>query len=186
MSSRSRTVAWAGVLVAAACSREERLPPRRAEPAPAAAPPTAEAIAAATSALSAYLDASIDGSTTHAALDSLTKCPGEIGATPGPMLARYALLDPAVRDNGIVGRAVVTTVAEQDADRQHPGYFVARQRVRSDTLEWDILQSAQGSYTICNGIRFGFVGADSLTSWRPAGASRASARTLADSIAAVR
>jgi len=100
------------------------------------------------------------------------------------MLARYVLLPGSLRADTIVGRALVTTVAEQDADRQHPGYFVARVRIRSDTLEWDLLRNESGFWMVCNGLRFGLTAPDSLTSWRPAGASAASARALADSLAA--
>jgi len=63
---------------------------------------------------------------------------------------------------------------------------VARLRVRSDTLEWDLLRAESGEWVVCNGLRFGLAAPDSLTSWRPAGASAASARALADSLAARR
>ena len=99
------------------------------------------------------------------------------------MLAAFALLPSTARADTVVGRAVVTTVADQDVDRQHPGYFVARLRVRSDTLEWDLLRSASGDWAVCNGLQFGLTAPDSLTTWRPAGASSARARTLADSVA---
>jgi hypothetical protein len=99
------------------------------------------------------------------------------------MLAAFALLPSTVRADTVVGRAVVTTVADQDVDRQHPGYFVARLRVRSDTLEWDLLRSASGDWAVCNGLRFGLTAPDSLTTWRPAGASIARARALVDSVA---
>ena len=99
------------------------------------------------------------------------------------MLAAFALLPSTVRADTVVGRAVVTTVADQDVDRQHPGYFVARLRVRSDTLEWDLLRSASGDWAVCNGLRFGLTAPDSLTTWRPAGASISRARALVDSVA---
>ena len=41
-------------------------------------------------------------------------------------------------------------------------------------------------WVVCNGLRFGYRGADSLTSWRPEGSSYATARALADSIHAAR
>lgn len=85
-----------------------------------------------------------------------------------------------------MGRAVVTTVAEQDVDRQHPGYVVARMRIRSDTLEWDLLQTGRGFWVVCNGLRFGLTAPDSLTTWGPSGASMAAARALADSIGTMR
>jgi hypothetical protein len=98
------------------------------------------------------------------------------------MLARFRLLEPSSRGDTVVGRAVVTTVADQDNDRIHPGYFVARLRVRSDTLEWDVLRTESGDWVVCNGLRFGLTAPDSLTAWRPAGASAATARALADSL----
>jgi len=100
------------------------------------------------------------------------------------MLAGSELLAPTWRADTVVGRAVVTTVAEQDVDRVHPGYFVARMRVRRDTLEWDILRSPSGDWVVCNGLRFGLTAPDTLTTWRPQGASAAAARALADSIGA--
>jgi hypothetical protein len=102
------------------------------------------------------------------------------------MLAAYELLPATTRADTIVGRAVVTTVAEQDADRQHRGYYVARIRVRHDTLEWDVLPSPNGTWVVCNGLQFGFTGPDTSTTWRPRGASAAAARALADSLAAPR
>ena len=66
----------------------------------------------------------------------------------------------------------------------HPGHFVARMRVRQDTLEWDILRSRSGDSVVCNGLRFGLTAPDSVTTWRPPGASAAAARALADSLGA--
>ena len=102
------------------------------------------------------------------------------------MLGAYEVLASTTRADTIVGRAVVTTVAEQDVDRQHRGYFVARVRVRRDTLEWDVLRAESGEWVVCNGLRFGLTAPDSLTTWRPSGASAATARALADSLAAGR
>jgi hypothetical protein len=149
-------------------------------------PPDSAALRAATEALSAFLDASREGSMSRGQLAELTACPGAADAAQGPMLAKFDLLPAASRGDTVVGRAVVTTVAEQDVDRVHPGYFVARMRVRRDTLEWDILRSESGGRVVCNGLRFGLTAPDSLTAWRPAGASAAAARALADSIGAER
>jgi hypothetical protein len=168
-----------------ACARDEqpRLPPPQGAPVIGVMPPDSASILEANGALEAFLDASREGSTTRNALPDLTRCPGGEGAAPGPMLARYVLLPGALRADTIVGRALVTTVAEQDADRQHPGYFVARMRIRSDTLEWDVLQTERGFWVVCNGLRFGMMAPDSLTTWRPSGASAEAARALADSLA---
>jgi hypothetical protein len=75
-------------------------------------------------------------------------------------------------------------VAEQDVDRRVPNGFVARQRVRTDVLEWDVIPTDDG-WQVCNGIRFGYRGADSLTRWLPEGASILTARVLADSVRTV-
>jgi len=102
------------------------------------------------------------------------------------MLAAYELLPPRARADTVIGRAVVTTVAEQDVDRRHPGYFVARVRVRAGTLDWDLVRSGAGAWVVCHGLSFGMTAPESLAEWRPSGASRASARSLADSISASR
>ena len=143
-------------------------------------------VRAATTALGAFLDASREGSPNRGELGRLTACPDGGGPAQGPMLASFELLPASSRADTIVGRAIVTTVAEQDVDRQHPGYFIARLRVRRDTLEWDVLRSDAGGWIVCNGLQFGLTAPDSLTAWRPRGASAAAARALADSIATTR
>jgi len=95
------------------------------------------------------------------------------------------LLPFELRGDTIVGRAEVVTVAEQDLDRRATDRFVARERVRTDVLEWDVLSVDADHWVVCNGLRFGYRGVDSLTTWRPEGASYTTARRLADSIAAV-
>jgi len=159
------------------------LPPTSAAAGIAVTPPDSATMRAATDALRQFLEASREGSMTRASLARLTACPWGSDAAPGPMLAAFALLPSIARADTVVGRAVVTTVAEQDVDRQHPGYFVARMRLRSDTLEWDLLRSPSGDWTVCNGLQFGLTAPDSLTTWRPAGASISRARALADSVA---
>lgn len=144
--------------------------------------PDSAALLAATTVLGEFLDASREGSATRDRQGPLTACPGGEAAAQGPMLAAFELLSPSSRADTIVARAVVTTVAEQDLDRIHPGYFVTRMRVRRDTLEWDVLRSESGGWVVCNGLRFGLTAPDSLTAWRPNGASAAAARALADSI----
>jgi hypothetical protein len=149
-------------------------------------PPDSATMREAARALAAFLEASREGSATRSALPRLTSCPTGDAPAPGPMLAAYEVLPAAMRGDTVVGRAVVTTVAEQDVDRQHPGYFIARLRVRRDTLEWDVLRVESGDWVVCNGLRFGLTAPDSLTTWRPSGAAAASARALADSLAARR
>jgi hypothetical protein len=148
------------------------------------APQTAEDSArtsAAIDALVAWLDASVERSDSVPAYD-VAGC-DEASAFPSPLLARYEVMEARLRGDTVVARASVTTVAEQDVDRRSFERFVARQRVRTDVLEWDVIPTGDG-WQVCNGIRFGYRGADSLTSWLPEGTSIATARALADSVRA--
>ncbi|MBL0173253.1 MAG: hypothetical protein IPP90_21725 [Gemmatimonadaceae bacterium] len=149
-------------------------------------PPDSAVLVTAQRVVRAFLDASRESTSDPIALDTLTAC-GEGGQSyfPTTLLAGYTLLPFETRGDTIVGRAEVVTVAEQDIDRRATNRFVARIRVRRDVLEWDVIADADGRWTVCNGLRFGYRGTDSLTTWRPEGASYASARRLADSIAAV-
>lgn len=133
--------------------------------------------------LSAFLQASREESATADALDTLTLC-DEGAATPyfpTAILATWTLLPFEMRGDTVVARASIVTVAEQDVDRRGGG-FIARQRIRTDVLEWDVYRTPDNRWVVCNGLRFGYIGADSLTMWRPDGASYESARRLADSI----
>jgi hypothetical protein len=186
---RLRRSAVAATIAVVACARDRAAARDSAEatsPATAIAftPPDSAALAAATAVVGQFLAASREGSPTRDQVAPLTACPEGGGPPQGPMLATYELLPASSRADTVVGRAVVTTVADVDADRQHPGYFVARLRVRRDTLEWDVLRSDSTDWVVCNGLRFGLPVPDSLTAWRPRGASAAVARALADSIAA--
>ena len=130
-----------------------------------------------------FLEASREGSPTSDALDTLTLCDAGSATPylPTALLATWELLPFETRGDTVVARASVTTVAEQDIDGRRGG-FVARQRIRTDILEWDVYRTPEGNWVVCNGLRFGYVGADSLTRWVPEGASLESARQLADSI----
>lgn len=148
------------------------------------APQTAQDSAhahAAVGALVAWLDASVERTDTVPAYD-VAGC-DEASAFPSPLLARYEVMETRLRGDTVVARASVTTVAEQDVDRRSFERFVARQRVRTDVLEWDVIPTGDG-WQVCNGIRFGYRGADSLTRWLPEGASIVTARALADSVRA--
>ena len=177
-------------LALASCARETLPNGDTAAPeesiAIAVTPPDSATVVEATTALATYREASREGSASRHALSRLTACGDGVSRAPGPMLAAFEILPAATRADTVVGRAVVTTVAEQDVDRQHPGYFIARMRVRSDTLEWDVLRAESGDWVVCNGLRFGLDAPDSLTAWRPNGATAAIARALADSIGARR
>jgi hypothetical protein len=180
---------WAWCLAVVACARQHEGPSDSEAATTSAAavaitPPDSAALWSGTETLGRFLTASREGSATRDSLAGLTACPGGADAAQGPRLAGFELLAPTSRADTVVGRAVVTTVAEQDVDRVHPGYFVARMRVRRDTLEWDILRSPSGDWVVCNGLRFGLTAPDTLTTWRPQGASAAAARALADSIGA--
>ncbi len=144
-------------------------------------------------ALTTWLDASRESRTAErdaSRADSLAACPDGGGAYfPSMLLADYRLRASAMRGDTVVARVEVVTVAEQDIDRRANG-FIARERVRRDLLEWDLVPTVasqeEPGWAICNGLRFGYRGADSLTTWRPEGSSWQSARRLADSVRATR
>ena len=135
---------------------------------------------AAERALIAWLDASAERSG-RASVYEGRGCDDGVDVFPSPLLATYEVLPSSLRGDTVVARANVTTVGEQDIDRRAGDRFVARQRVRTDVLEWDVIP-VEGGWRVCNGIRFGYRGADSLTSWSPEGAGIETARALADSV----
>lgn len=142
------------------------------------------AVQSATVALRQFLDASREGSATRDDIQALTQCDDGGGEAffPTTLLAGYTLLPFDMHGDTVVARASVVTVAEQDIDRRSQG-FIARQRVREDVLEWDVIPTGvPDEWVVCNGLRFGYLGADSLTVWRPDGASHATALQLVDSI----
>lgn len=146
------------------------------------------AIRSAEGALRQFFDASREGSPTRDSLPILTACDDDGGGSwfPTTLLAGYSLLPFDMHGDTVVARASVVTVAEQDVDRR-TSRFTARQRVREDVLEWDVVPSTNSSgWVVCNGLRFGYLGADSLTTWSPAGSSYATARALVDSIVTAR
>ncbi|MES2522975.1 MAG: hypothetical protein V4617_09780 [Gemmatimonadota bacterium] len=122
-----------------------------------------------------------EASTTPHSTPMGNECDDSGPTFPSPLLADYDVMESALRGDTVVARATVTTVAEQDIDRRTQDRFIARQRVRSDLLEWDVIPTDAG-WMVCNGIRFGYRGADSLTRWTPEGASINTARLLADSV----
>jgi hypothetical protein len=158
-----------------------------AAPAIPSTPPDSGTFLAAQRTLVAFLDASREATLDPAALDTLAAC-GDGGQPyfPTTILAGYSLLPFEFRGDTIIARAEVVTVAEQDIDRRATDRFVARQRLRTDVLEWDVFADESGRWVVCNGLRFGYRGVDSLTTWRPDGASYESAMRQADSIAGAR
>lgn len=147
--------------------------------------PNVANVAAAERVLREYLDASRESTLDPTTTSALSAC-GDGGQSffPTTLLAGYTLLPFETRGDTVIGRAKVVTVAEQDIDRRSGGHFQARQRVRSDILEWDVIPVDGDEWVVCNGLRFGYTGADSLTTWTPNGASYVSARRLADSVVA--
>ncbi|MEO7363776.1 MAG: hypothetical protein ABI120_25820 [Gemmatimonadaceae bacterium] len=138
--------------------------------------------------LRSFFNASREGSATHDSVPILTACGDDGGNSyfPTTLLAGYTLLPFDQHGDTVVARASVVTVAEQDIDRRS-SRFMARQRVREDVLEWDVIPTdTPGQWVVCNGLRFGYLGADSLTTWRPEGASYRTARALVDSIVKAR
>ncbi|MDB4906416.1 MAG: hypothetical protein JWO05_1200 [Gemmatimonadetes bacterium] len=137
-----------------------------------------------TDALVAYLEDSREGAPkSTVSFDSLVTCQiGDGVYQPIDMLATYHILDQAGRGDTITVRVRITTVAEEDESPVNADRYLARQRVRTDTLRWLIARTHAGEWRVCEGPQFGFYGTDSTTSWQPAGASHITARQLADSI----
>ncbi len=149
------------------------------------APADSERVALAETAFLQWLASSAEpGATANAGMSEsntpVSHC-NDGGSFPTPLLATWQLLPSQMRGDTVVVHAIVTTVGEQDEDRREAHRFTARQRVRTDILEWDMIETADG-WMVCNGIQFGYVGADSLTSWLPSGTSIATARGIADSL----
>ena len=101
---------------------------------------------------------------------------------PAELLADYAITGRLARGDTTVVRARVVTVAEQDRSRTDPARYTASQRVRRGEWEWDVVRGDDGAWRVCAGPRFGLVAPDSLTTWRPDGASSSTARELAASL----
>ncbi len=155
--------------------------------------PDSTVVRAAETALARWLSVSREGAPTATTLHGIVPdanggdCGDGAGSWfPTTLLADFILLPSEIRGDTIVGRAEVTTVAEQDVDRRSLNRFLARQRVQRTVLEWDVIPTDDGQWTICNGLRFGYRGADSVTTWRPEGSSYQTARALADSVFAAR
>ena len=138
----------------------------------------------ASAAVERFLALSVaDAAGDPAALDELLAC-GLAPASdlPAELLADYAITGRSARGDTTVVRARVVTVAEQDRSRTAPGRFTASQRVREGEWEWDVVRDEDGAWRVCAGPRFGLVAPDSLTTWRPDGATAATARELAASL----
>ncbi len=200
-----RSAALLALCALAACSRvSERSPNAAAEDALSATALSADARSAAATrqtldgttvreaerALSSWLSAAREvketgeaGAGGMSALAADPACDDGGGSWfPTTLLADFVLLPSETRGDTVVGRAEVVTVAEQDIDRQARDRFVARQRIQRAVLEWDVVPAENGSWAICNGLRFGYRGSDSLTTWRPVGSSYQTARQLAESL----
>jgi hypothetical protein len=104
---------------------------------------------------------------------------GDASDLPAELLADFAITGRLSRGDTTVVRARVVTVAEQDRSRADPSRFTASQRVRRGEWEWDVVRGDDGAWRVCTGPRFGLVAPDSLTTWRPDGATSATARELA-------
>ncbi|MEO7363589.1 MAG: hypothetical protein ABI120_24875 [Gemmatimonadaceae bacterium] len=177
-----------------ACNKNDSAPERstanaaKSTATETATPIDSTAVKSAELAFRHFLDASREGSATQHRLAALTACGDDAGNSyfPTTLLAGYSFLPFDMHKDTVIARASVVTVAEQDIDRRS-SRFTARQRVREDLLEWDVIPADEpGKWVVCNGLRFGYLGADSLTTWRPEGATYTSARALVDSIVRAR
>ena len=179
-----------GVLIcsAAACSPADvrrEAGHRVSAPAPAPVAP-ASPLAPAESALVTFLEHSRDGHAgPRATADSLLGCAMADGMyQPIAMLADFRLLESRAAGDTVVALVDVVTVAEEDADSSAADRFRATQRVEEDTVEFRMTREATGRrrWVVCEGEQYGFWGADANTTWDPPGASRRTARALADSV----
>ena len=162
---------------------------RVSAPAPAAATP-ASPVAAAESALVTFLEHSRDGHAgPRATADSLLGCAmADTLYQPIAMLADFRLLSSRAAGDTVVALVDVVTVAEEDGDPAAADRFRATQRVDEDTVEFRMTRETAGRrrWLVCEGEQYGFWGADASTTWDPPGASRRTARALADSVYRVR
>jgi hypothetical protein len=136
----------------------------------------------AEAALERFLDLSRDGYAGPRVMwDTIVGCnPPAEPSFPLLMLARGKVLSSAMRGDTVVTQAEVLSVAAQERDPRRRDRYYASQRVQRDTMEWDVVPDARsGRWLVCNGLRFGFVGPDSLTTWSSADESLFRARALA-------
>jgi hypothetical protein len=182
----------AGLTCLSACSRGDvrrEAGHRVSTAAPAPATPSSP-VAAAESALVTFLEHSRDGHAgPRATADSLLGCAmADTLYQPIAMLADFRLLSSRAAGDTVVALVDVVTVAEEDADRAAADRFRATQHVAEDTVEFRMTREPSGRrrWLVCEGEQYGFWGADANTTWDPPGASRRTARALADSVYRVR
>lgn len=182
-------LAGALALLAAACApADERAPLTAADTLAVASPdadfrPGFDRGDPASIALAEFLDAAIGADLpTEAQLARATCGLGREPVFPTELLAAYEITGRSGRGDTVVVRASVVTAAEQAADRRQPGRWVGTVRERRGEWEWDVVREAEG-WRVCAGPTFGLHAPDALTTWRPDGASAASARDLAVRIA---
>lgn len=174
----------AALTVAVACSPADvrrEAGHRVAAPAPAATP-----AAAAESALVTFLEHSREGhGGVRARADSLLGCHmADSLYQPIAMLADFRLLSSRQAGDTVVSLVDVVTVAEEEGEPGAADRFRATQRVAEDTVEFRMTRApaTPARWVVCEGEQYGFWGADDNTTWDPPGASRRTARALADSI----
>jgi hypothetical protein len=102
-------------------------------------------------------------------------------------LARYQVLNSALRGDSVDASAEVVTVAEEVGDPHAASKYVTTVRTRVDTLHWVMTRdSTSGKWGVCGypkeGLGFGHYGDDRNTRWEPRTASWAQVRQLAESL----
>jgi hypothetical protein len=154
---------------------------RAAAPARTPPSPTADAESAAVR----FLEHSREGhSGTRATADSQLGCAMADGQyRPAEMLADFRLLGAHAEGDTVVVLVDAVTVAAEDADPSAADRFRATQRIAEDSVELRMLRgAAAGRWVVCEAPPYGLWGTDATTTWDPPGASRRSARALADSV----
>lgn len=102
-------------------------------------------------------------------------------------LARYQVLNSALRGDSVDASAEVVTVAEEVGDPHAASKYVTTVRTRVDTLHWVMTRdSVTGKWGVCGypkeGLGIGHYGDDRNTRWEPRTASWAQVRQLAESL----
>ncbi len=102
-------------------------------------------------------------------------------------LARYQILNSALRGDSADAAAEVVTVAEEVGYPHAAEKYAATVRIRTDTLHWVMTRdSASAKWGVCGypkeGLGFGHYGDDRNTRWNLPGGSWSRVRQLAESL----
>lgn len=136
--------------------------------------------------LAAFLDESLETSP-PTETNLLMACVPDGQTDRYETLARYRVLNSALRGDSADASAEVMTVAEEVGDPHFVGKYATTVRIRVDTLHWVMTRdSADSKWGVCGypkeGVGFGHYGNDRNTRWNPPSGSWARVRQLAESL----